>query len=214
MPLSRILEHPAVGFAWILAVLVSLGIHEFAHALAADRLGDSTARDAGRLTLNPLAHLDPVGALMLVLVGFGWGNPVPFDATRLRLRRWGPALVALAGPFANAVGIVLAAASIHVLDRFTVLPANNLLVYFLIAVLQTNAFLLLFNCIPIPPLDGSKLLLGILDHPRYDDIRAFLEVRGPILLIALVVVDGISGGAAFGWLLSAAAGRIFSLVGL
>ena len=198
MPIDLILEQPALGFAWIVAILLALSIHEFAHAAVGTALGDSTARDAGRLTVNPLSHIDVLGFLMLLLIGFGWGKPVPFDPYQLRSRRWGPALVALAGPTANLIGLVVAGAAIATIERESALPANNLLVLTLAFFFQINLVLFLFNLIPIPPLDGSKLLLGALAHPRYADARSFLETRGPMLLLGLIIVDSVLGGAILG----------------
>ena len=198
MPLNLIIQEPALGAAWALAILFAMSIHECAHAVLATALGDSTAKDAGRLTLNPLAHVDLFGFVMLLLIGFGWGRPVPFDASQLRNRRWGPAMVALAGPFANLVGLVLAGLALGVLDRTGALAPNNLLVFFLGFFFQINLVLLLFNCIPIPPLDGSKLLFGILDHPRFQAFRYTLEQRGPLLLLGLIILDSSFGGPILG----------------
>lgn len=203
MPISLILEYPLVGVAWVAAILVALSFHEFAHALVSTRLGDATARDAGRLTVHPFAHVDPLGFLMLLFVGFGWGKPVPFDPAQLRSRRWGPVAVALAGPAMNALGFVVSVGVLRALDAFTALPPNNLLVLFVAFALQVNLVLLIFNLIPIPPLDGSKLLLAALDRPRYASARALLESRGPIILLALVIVDSILGGAILGRALGA-----------
>ncbi|MDO8598633.1 MAG: site-2 protease family protein [bacterium] len=141
---------------------------------------------------------------MLLLIGFGWGKPVPFDASSIRYRRWGPTLIALAGPLMNCIGIVVAGTAIAMIDRTGALPANNMLVLFLAFLFQINAVLLLFNLIPIPPLDGSKVLLSILDSPRYDRIRFLLETRGPMFLLALVIVDGFLGGAILGRVFHAA----------
>jgi len=204
MPLNLILEQPALGVAWVAAILLALAFHEFAHAAVSTILGDPTARDEGRLTVSPLAHVDLLGFLMLLLVGFGWGRPVPFDPRRLRFPRWGPTLVALAGPLTNLVGVVVAGIAIAAIERTSMLPANNLLVLFLAFSFQINLVLLLFNLIPIPPLDGSKVLLSALDAPRYDHARFFLETRGPMLLLMLVIVDSVLGGAILGRLLHAA----------
>lgn len=198
MPIGLILQQPALGLAWVVAILLALAIHEFTHAAVGTALGDSTARDAGRLTLNPLAHIDVLGFSALLLIGFGWGRPVPFDPSRLRFPRWGPTLVALAGPFSNLIGVALAGVAIAAIERADALPANNLLVLTLAFLFQINLVLLLFNLIPIPPLDGSKVLLSALDAPRYDGIRFFLETRGPMILLMLVIADGFLGGAIFG----------------
>ncbi|MFH1430568.1 MAG: site-2 protease family protein [Candidatus Uhrbacteria bacterium] len=203
MPISLILQQPVVGVAWIAAILVALSIHECAHAATSYVLGDHTAQQAGRLTLRPFAHVDPMGFFMLLLVGFGWGKPVPFDPQQLHNRRWGPALVALAGPASNLLGAIASAFVLFVIDRFTGLLANNLLVLFVAFSFQLHIVLMLFNLIPIPPLDGSKLLFSIMDHSKYDGARFFLQTRGPLILIGLIVVDSMLGGVIIGRALSA-----------
>ncbi|MDO8463092.1 MAG: site-2 protease family protein [bacterium] len=211
MPITLIFNQPAVGLAWVAAILVALAIHEYAHALVGSWLGDSTARHEGRLTLNPLAHVDPFGFLMLLLVGFGWGKPVPFDPSQLKYRTWGPAIVALAGPAMNLIGLTTAGILLGVLDRVTALPPNNLLVLTLAFVFQINLVLMLFNLIPIPPLDGSKLLLSALAHPRYDHARFVLTTRGPIILLGIIILDRAMGGLIFGRLFQGAMERIIGL---
>ena len=107
MILGLLFSQPVLFIAWIAAILVALSVHEFSHALAGTVLGDNTAKNMGRLTLNPLAHLDMIGTLMLLIVGFGWGKPVPFNPFNLKYPKWGPAIVALAGPFANLICVVI-----------------------------------------------------------------------------------------------------------
>ncbi|MDO8425579.1 MAG: site-2 protease family protein [bacterium] len=197
MPISLILQQPAVGAAWVAAILVALAIHEFSHALVGTLLGDSTAKQEGRLTLNPLAHVDPLGFLMLLFVGFGWGRPVPFDPSQLRYRTWGPALVAMAGPAMNLLGVLVCGTLLAVLDRYAPLPPNNLFIFFLAFAFQMNIVLMLFNLIPIPPLDGSKVLLAALDRPQYDRARFLLETRGPMILLGIIILDSFAGGIVF-----------------
>lgn len=172
-----------------MAVLIVLAMHEFAHALAAVLLGDRTPHDDGRLTLDPRAHIDWTGLLMLVVIGFGWGKPVRFNPHNLKYPRWGSTIVAFAGPMANVFGVILFGFMTVVLLRFHVVSEENLLIQFLFLLVALNAGLCLFNLIPIPPLDGSKLLLELLSHPRYHDIRHFLEVQGPIVLLGIVFID-------------------------
>ncbi len=178
---------------WVVAILIALSFHEFSHALAGYLLGDETAKVEGRLTLNPLAHIDPLGFLLLVLIGFGWGKPVPFNESNLRNQRWGPAIVALAGPLANLVLVIFFGLVFKILMNFTSLGPENLLIQFLNLLLILNIILIIFNLIPIPPLDGSKVLFGFLASPRYGQFRFFLETRGPIILILLIVLDSFSG---------------------
>ncbi|MBI2482783.1 site-2 protease family protein [Candidatus Uhrbacteria bacterium] len=198
MPIDLFLHQPALGVAWIFAILFALAVHEAAHAGVSALLGDDTAVRAGRLTLNPLAHVDLLGLFMLLIVGFGWGQPVPFEPSRLRFRRWGSAMVAVAGPLANLVLLGIAVGMMVVLTRMHLVPGNNLLLLFLAYLVQINLVLALFNVLPIPPLDGSKLLFGLLDHPRYERFRTFLELQGPFLLLGLLVVDGLLHGAILG----------------
>ncbi|KPJ85415.1 hypothetical protein AMJ57_03135 [Parcubacteria bacterium SG8_24] len=178
----------------LLALLISLSTHEYCHALVAHLLGDDTARRMGRLTLNPIPHIDPLGTVFLPLlmvlssspVLFGWAKPVPFNPYNLRYRKWGPTLVALSGPASNLVGAVLYALLLRLVIQVWHFPFTNLLPIFLIAAVQINVLLAIFNFIPIPPLDGSKLLFTLLDSPKYARMRLFLETRG-ILLLLLVI---------------------------
>jgi Zn-dependent protease len=179
-----------VTVAIVLAIMLlfAFPFHEFAHALAAYRLGDSTARLFGRLTLNPLAHLDPTGAAILaisMLVGFGigWAKPTPVNPHNLRYGRWGEAIVAAAGPLSN---LILATAGAIPL-RY--IYATGMDVPFLTGVLELfvfiNLLLMIFNFIPIPPLDGSKVLFAFLDRRTEYQIRPILEQYGFFILILL-----------------------------
>jgi Zn-dependent protease len=204
VPLDRILEHPAAGFAWLLAILAAIALHEAAHAACATALGDTTAREQGRLTLNPLAHIDVLGFLLLVLVGFGWGRPVPYDPRAFRSPRWGSTAVALAGPGANIVAIIGIGFLLRAIAAYDLLPPNNLLFVFLLASVQIHAVLLVFNLIPIPPLDGSKPLLAAFEALRWDHVRAALETHGPLVLLAVVGGDALTNGAILAGPLAAA----------
>jgi len=191
MPLSLLSDNPLYFAAWIGAILIALAIHEFFHAYIAHRLGDDTAESMGRMTLNPLAHTDWLGLLMLVLVGFGWGKPVPVNYYNLKYKKWGAAMVSLAGPLANLIGIVVFGISLKLISIFTTLTVGNLLVQFINLLIIINAVLLVFNLIPIPPLDGSKVLFTVLDDPKYNDFKKRLEVQGPVILIGLLIVDNL-----------------------
>jgi Zn-dependent protease len=177
-------------------LLVTLPFHEFAHALVAYRLGDSTARLFGRLTLDPRVHLDPVGALLLVFTvifgfGLGWAKPTPVNPMNLRYGKWGEAIVAAAGPLSNLVLAI--AASIPL--RFII--AAGMHVAFLELVLYLfvlfNVLLMVFNLIPIPPLDGSKVLFAFLDPRTAFQVRPVLEQYGPMLLLLLVLLPSFGG---------------------
>ena len=188
---------------FIIAMLAALTVHEWAHAFVADRLGDPTARLQGRMTLNPIAHLDPLGTLMFFLVHFGWGKPVPVDPRYFKNYRRDTALVALAGPFSNLVLAILSffllaviapqmthVASVSELlfthgigDRLQAFAGQTLS-----DMLFINLGLMAFNLLPVAPLDGSKILQAFIPL-RYEDVYdRFLEL-GPMILITLLVLE-------------------------
>jgi len=151
--LNYLFTSPLYFFLWLAALLVAITIHEFAHAWTSDRLGDPTARLAGRVTLNPFAHLDPLGTLMLLLFRFGWGKPVPFDPFNLRNPRRDAALISFAGPAADLILAIF----LSLIIRF--IPSSQL---FLTPFNTLAVVLAIFNLIPIHPLDGGKVLIGLL----------------------------------------------------
>lgn len=158
--------------------VVALSLHEFGHAAVATLQGDPTAKNAGRLTVNPKAHLDPVGTFMIVMVGFGWGKPVPFAPNKLRSQRFGAALVAIAGPVINFILAIIAAA----LFVRGLGSSSNLTLEFLFLNLRLNVVLGVFNLLPIPPLDGSRLLSVFLP-PSKQHIIYFLDRWGFVILL-------------------------------
>lgn len=176
----------------LIPLVLSLTVHEFAHAWSARLLGDDTAERMGRFTLNPLAHIDVFGTLLLPLLGipFGWARPVPVDPSRFRRdvsMRTGWMLTAAAGPLSN---LVLAAASALVFGltwRLApgYLPANPGLEYFLKIMMVANVGLALFNLLPVPPLDGSRVVEGLLPQKLLGSWQRVLAL-GPLLLIAVV----------------------------
>jgi len=179
---------------FLVALIIAITIHEFSHAWAATMLGDPTAKMAGRLTLNPLSHLDPMGTILIFLVGFGWGKPVPYNPSFVRRGRFGEMMVALAGPISNIVMAVLFAlpGRIYLITHQT-LPDSPIYV-FLAIVVTLNIFLAAFNLIPIPPLDGSKVLYLILSNFGISHGRILaLERTGPILLLLLIFADRLIG---------------------
>lgn len=169
------------------AILIGLTVHEYSHGLAADRLGDHTARNQGRLTLNPIAHIDPVGFLMLILFKFGWAKPVPVNPYNLRVNpARGMLLVALAGPVSN---LLLALLSAFLLG--TGLTQYNVYFHYIVLYsLQINVVLAIFNLIPVPPLDGSKILAGLL--PGQSRFIYGMETYGTIILL-LLMFTGVLG---------------------
>ncbi len=178
------------AIAAYLALFLSIGVHEFAHVLSAYLQGDQTGKMLGRLTLNPLKHLDPIGSLMILVARIGWGKPAPFNPYNLRFRRWGSSLVAIAGPISNIVLVALGGYTLLLVGPH--LPTTNLLVIFLQALVIVNASLAVFNLIPISPLDGSHILTAIAgpQHP----LTQFLQRYGMFLLLALVAMSYFGGG--------------------
>ena len=168
-------------------LIFSLSVHEAAHAVMANRCGDPTARLLGRASLNPMAHIDPIGLAAVFLIGFGWGKPVQYNPYNLKWPKWGPVAVAVAGPMSNVLLGILSIVLIKVFGQL--LGVNNLLTIFLFLSAQLNLLLLVFNLIPLPPLDGSKVLLAILAHPQYDKVRIFIEMRGPFILLCVILFD-------------------------
>lgn len=165
------------------ALAVAITIHEFAHAWTADRLGDPTPQLQGRLSLNPLKHLDPIGTLMLLFFRFGWGKPVVFDPYNLRHPRRDAALISLAGP---AVNLILATI-LSLLVKFT--PLGSWAILF-IPLILININLAIFNLLPVPPLDGAKILYGILPGNWADEYNDFMGRYGSILLILMIIPIG------------------------
>jgi Zn-dependent protease len=167
---------------------VGITLHEFSHAAVASLQGDQTARAQGRLTLNPLAHLDPLGSIALIVAGFGWGRPVPVTPSRLRNRRFGHVLVGLAGPAANFVLAIVSVVALRIAYRPADLTFDvNFTLRLLDTLVAVNVILGVFNLLPIPPLDGSTLL-SILLPPSRQNIVRFLEQYGVFLLLALLIL--------------------------
>ncbi len=169
------------------AIIVALTLHEYAHALVADRLGDRTARSMGRLTLNPLAHVDPVGLLLLFLAGFGWAKPVPVNPYNLRGDpQKAMLLVSLAGPLSNLVIALLSAVLLGLFYAYRVPGVEQVMSY----MIRINVVLAVFNLLPVPPLDGSRILAGL--FPGSSRWMYQFEGIGAIILILLVFTGVIS----------------------
>lgn len=182
--IENLISSPLSFLVSLLAIGAAITIHEFSHAVAADRLGDPTPRLQGRLTLNPLAHLDPIGTLMLILFRFGWGKPVQFDQFNLRNPRRDTMLISIAGPASNLLTAVLAA----ILLRF--LPSNLLTILTIQPFIIISVVLAVFNFVPIHPLDGGKILSGILPLSLAREWEQIQAQFGTLLLIMMVLPWG------------------------
>ncbi len=188
---------PIFLVASFVAFFLALTVHEFSHAMAAYYLGDPTAQQAGRLTLNPIAHIDLFGTILLPLflilsstgIVFGWAKPVPVNYYNLRNAKWGPAIVSVAGPAANLIFGIVGIILLNLVNNFTSLGVNNLLWIFLYVLIIVNFILMVFNLLPIPPLDGSKILFAVLPD-KYHDFKVVLEKYGIYILFALLIFGG------------------------
>jgi Zn-dependent protease len=167
------------------ALLIALTVHEYAHARTAVALGDPTPRFMGRLTLNPVAHLDPIGLLMLWLFKFGWAKPVPINPSYFKNYRQGMVMVSLAGPVSNMILALITAFAIGILAKMQLLSGDWVKVLWM--TYSYNIILAIFNLVPIPPLDGSKVLASLLPGQQ-GHVFDQLEQYGPFILMALVYI--------------------------
>ncbi len=179
--ISLLFRNPGAFILLIIPLLYSIIIHELAHGWVAEKMGDSTARWLGRLSLDPRKHLDPIGTLMLFIFGFGWAKPVPVNFNNLHDERKGMILVSAAGIVANTL---LAFFALLFLRLFNPSPFGAVAT-FLIFMAQINIMLAAFNLIPIPPLDGSKILMGF-SSPQFQYSLARLEPYGFFIIIGLL----------------------------
>jgi Zn-dependent protease len=185
MFLSLFQQNPSAAVAFLLGLVIGITVHEASHAASAYLLGDDTAYRDGRVTLNPISHLDLLGSMMLLLAGFGWGRPTPVVPSKLRGGVFGPVAVALAGPVSNLL-IVAACAALYLLPPFR--EQGGYLFILVVMVAFTNALLFVFNLIPIPPLDGSKVIFPFL--PRaLDGFVDFMNQYGPMILLGLILIS-------------------------
>lgn len=181
-------------------VLVTITVHELAHGYMAYLLGDNTAKNAGRLSLNPLAHLDPLGAILLFVTGFGWAKPVPINPFYFKgSRSRGILLVSLAGPLSNVVLAFVLAMFVPLAARF-----NMSLAQIIASAIYLNIYMAIFNLLPIPPLDGSKILASLIPKDAAYKFLSVMDQYGMILLLVLAITN------VFGKIISPIAGGIYT----
>jgi Zn-dependent protease len=182
-----------VDIIFSIAVLImSVVVHEVSHGYAASFLGDQTARLSGRLTLNPLKHLDPIGSVIFPLISyliggfiFGWAKPVLYNPYNLRNQRWGELIVSIAGPISNLILALIFGSMLRFAGTEGLLSPD--LTTILAVIVQINIVLAVFNLVPIPPLDGSKVLLSLLPFHSSQKVRNFMETYGMILVIFFIL---------------------------
>lgn len=184
--LTTLFTNPLVFVLWAISLVTALTIHEYAHAKVADTLGDPTPRANGRVTLDPRAHLDPLGTLLILIVGFGWGRPVEFDPYNLRNPRRDTALIALAGPASN----IILATLLSIVAGF--LGAGSLIASIIPLMIMMNISLAIFNLVPVFPLDGEKILKGFLPTELAIEYSRAMHQYGTLILIMLLLP--IAGG--------------------
>ena len=186
---------PEVLLLLVPVLIFALCFHEFAHAWVAYKLGDPTAKQSGRLTLNPLAHLDPMGSLMILIIGFGYAKPVPVDARYLKNPRTDMMKVAFAGPAANLLLAFVGGTII----RAHVVGGSLILMLYLFT--QINIMLAVFNMIPIPPLDGSQIFSGLMVR-KNPNLVMKLQMYGPQILFGLILIGYLTEISPLWWVMS------------
>jgi Zn-dependent protease len=175
-------------------ILFSLTIHEYSHAYIANKLGDDTAKRLGRLTLNPLKHLDPIGTILLLLVHFGWAKPVPVDPRNFKDPKKDMLYVAIAGPISNIITAIISAILLKYMI-FNLASAGAFgaysepLIQFLVWMIFIGVILAVFNMLPIPPLDGSRVLYGLLPDHLANSIKK-IETYGILIVFGIILFGG------------------------
>lgn len=190
MPILSLIQNPLLFLAFAIGLLIAITVHEFAHAWMANRCGDPTARLEGRLTLNPVAHLDLLGTIFLLFVGFGWGKPVPINPSNLN-KKSDELKIALSGIVANIIVAFILAIPIRIALISGQMIDSTLWLTMLNYVVDLNIVLAVFNLLPISPLDGSHLVEYFLPDNAKESFRQY----GPYILIFVLILDRVFGSA-------------------
>lgn len=187
--ISQLFTNPLLFVVSLLGLLVAITIHEFSHAIVADYLGDPTPRLQGRISLNPLAHLDPMGTVLMLVIGFGWGKQVMFDPYNLKNPRRDAALISIAGPVSNFVLAIVLSILLRVIIFFHLTQFETIGFILLYPLITVNIMLGVFNLLPFHPLDGFKIVGGILSE---EHAKQWYELQryGYIFLILLFIPIG------------------------
>ena len=179
--LSLLYQSPIDFAIYAIGLVIAITIHEFSHAFVADKLGDPTPRIHDRVNLNPLSHLDPIGTLAILIAGFGWGKPVVIDPYNLENPKRDSLIISLAGPASNLILAIILAILLKFLPLFA---------FLIIPIITLNIALGIFNLVPIPPLDGSKIIEGLLPRLQAYEWEQFANRYGFLLLLLLVMPLG------------------------
>lgn len=183
--LNTLFTNPLLFIVYLFALVIAIAVHEFSHAFVADQLGDPTPKLQGRLTLNPLSHIDQLGILFLLFFGFGWGKPVQFDPYNLKHPRRDAALISIAGPISNIIVAIVLAVGLRLIILFNLSLLFTIGSFILIPIISLNIVLAVFNLLPIHPLDGFKIVGGLLSEEKAREWHQ-LERYGMIFLIMLI----------------------------
>lgn len=202
MFILSLLSNPLKTLGFICGLLIAITVHEFMHAFVANQLGDPTAKWQGRMSLNPIRHLDPFGTLFLLMVGFGWGKPVPINPSNFANPRLGELLSSLAGPFSNLI-------TAFIFTLISKLPIFTPFIGLFALIIYINLVLCVFNLLPIPPLDGSKILWAI--FPQID-IVAFEQI-GLYVLLSILFLSYLSGYPILGSIIMPGVSFLSKLIG-